>query len=316
MDQLLYSVLLFAVSVTSVAALALAVRAAPPQDRQRISWVLLVWGFYAVTAALYASYPMLDLPLQIGYTAIPVVLTYAVLARRMLDIGFVVNRAAVFAVVSAIIVSLFVLVEWALATWFEDLSHATSLAVNAALAIGIGLSLRFIHHHVDRAIDSLFFRKRHDNEKALRRFAREAGFITDKVTLLDRTEAEVLGRTEATFARILLARDIPANDPAVLAMKAWHEPVDISAYRSELQGELAIPMIAHDSLAGVILCGEKRNGESYAPDEIDALATMAHGVALALSELDRNSGNESLQPILTAILARLDMLTGDRMSGA
>ena len=44
--------------------------------------------------------------------AVPMVLTYVALSRRLLDIGFVLNRAAVFAIVSSLLIGAFVVAEW------------------------------------------------------------------------------------------------------------------------------------------------------------------------------------------------------------
>ena len=299
--------------VLPLIALGLAIQAAPNNERQRVGWVFA--GFALLVAGVSigqfdTSLGWMRLVQEVSFAAIPLMLTYAALARRMFDIGFILNRAAVFAVVSVLIVAAFVVLEWALAKWFEDASHTTSLALNAALALGIGFSMRFVHHHVDRFIDAVFFRKRHENETALRRFGREAGFISDPDTLIERTRDEVLARTEATWARILLAGQLPANDPALLAMRAWHEPLDLSGYQTSIEGDYAFPMVARGSVVGAVVCGEKRNAEHYAPDEIDALSTMAHGVGLALSDFERQSENApSLASTLSTVVAQLATLS-------
>ena len=64
-------------------------------------------------------------------------------------------------------------------------------------------------------------------------------------------------------------------------MKAWGKPVDLHLlYGSELHGELAFPMISRGDLLGALLCGPKRDGEGYAPDESDALLALARGVGV------------------------------------
>ena len=269
-----------------------AFNAASGADRQRLAWVFGPFAiFWAVWfAQQYAQvFDTTTLWLTIENAAllvVPLGLTYAALSRRLFDIGFVINRAAVFAGVSVIVVGSFVLLEWALGKWFEGTSHATSIVLNAALALGFGLSLRFIHARVDRFVDNVFFKKRHDDEAALRRFAREAAYITDRETLLERTHVEVLEHSDAPDARVLLAEHIEANDPAILAMKTWHDAIDLHGYTTAIQGEYAFPMLAHGELIGVIACDARTNGEAFAPDEIDALKTVAHGVGVALHSLN------------------------------
>lgn len=54
-------------------------------------------------------------------------------------------------------------------------------------------------------------------------------------------------------------------------------------------------MISRGDLVGVLVCGPKLDGESYAPDESDALLTLAQGVGSALGALSADSDRESGQ---------------------
>lgn len=51
---------------------------------------------------------------------------------------------------------------------------------------------------------------------------------------------------------------------------------------SALRGEFAFPMLSRGTLVGVLLCGAKLDGETYAPGESEALGALAHGVGTAL----------------------------------
>jgi len=294
---------------------AAAIPAARRDERQRLGWVIASFTPYlaGVAVGTFAGESPFWFGLQnASFFFIPAGLTYAALAKRMFDVGFVVNRAAVFAGVSVLVVGAFVLVEWALGKWFENVSHATSLAVNAALALILGFSIRFVHNKIDVAVDNVFFRKRHENETALRRFAREAAFFTDAAQLVERTRTTILSHSEATTADVVMAGAIDANDAAVVAMRAWHEPVDLSDLDTSLRGEMAFPMLAHGSFVGVVLCGAKRTGERYAPDEIEAIRELAHGVGLAIDNLGREDRGETtfvqISAMFAAISARLDRL--------
>ena len=223
----------------------------------------------------------------------------------MFDVGFVVNRAAVFTAVSTIVIGSFVLLEWAIGKWFEGVSHATSITLNVALALALGLSMRFMHHRVDRVVDTVFFRKRHENEHALRRFAREATLLTDRSVLFARTIDEILTRSEISSADVALTNALDPNDAAVLAFRTWHEPVELAKYKTSIVGEYAFPMLAHGKFLDAIVRGPKTNEEAYAPDEVDSLKNVAHGVGLALWSLDE-AGDRG--DVLVEILAELRAL--------
>lgn len=291
---------------------AASIPAAQTAERRRLAWVFASFLplLAGSTVANVSNAPIWYAVQNISYFFIPAGLTYAALARRMFDVAFVVNRTAVFGVVSTIVVGAFVLLEWALGKWFENASHTTSLVLNIALALALGLSIRVIHDRANAAVDNLFFRKRHENDTALRRFAREAAFFTDAATLRERIVTTILERTEATSAGVVPAQDLDPNDAAVVAMRAWHDPLDLTTYDTAIHGEYAFPMLAHGELAGVIVCGPKRTGEHFAPDEIDALQALAHGAGLALDGLQKAAKTNSpdVASLLGLVLARLDTL--------
>lgn len=306
----------------------LAIAASCGVERQRAVWSLVplaclscglqIQVYLPKTSVSYATAIFSLGAIAVVVLITPVVLTYVALSRRLFDIGFVLNRAAVFAIISSIVVGVFVLVEWAASEWLVNASHSTSAIIGAAVALALGLSMRYIHTYVDAFVDRVFFRKRHEDAAALRNFAHEAAFITDRSILLERSVQEVRDHTNADDATILLfdgsvPYSVPydENDPAIVAMRAWHKPVDLHAQpNSALQGELAFPMVSRGQLVGVLVCGPKRGGESYAPDESEALRTLAHGVGTALDTLS-NHGNgaiESLARTQAIIIAKLEAL--------
>src|SRR5579884_2139268 len=223
----------------------------------------------------------------------PVGLTYAVLSRRLLDIGFVLNRAAVFSSVSLIVVGTFMLAEWALGNW---LTSSTNAAVSAVLALGLGFSIRFIHERVDHVVDRAFFRKRHEQERALLRFAHETAFVTSVPALVERTVDEIARHSDAERVALLLHERgggyaggglrVEENEPAMVALRATLERVDLHAHPGALPGEYAFPLVSRGELLGVIACGAKRSGDPYAPDELRTFDAVAHAVGIALGALD------------------------------
>jgi len=119
--------------------------------------------------------------------------------------------------------------------------------------------------------------------------------------LLDQTLHKLRRHTDACDAAILIESDrtyaavrcygsasapaVDENDPVVLALKAWHKPLDPHRYGGAMGGALALPMLARGRLLGVIVLGERIGGEAYAPDEVEALSQFAHGVGSSLEAL-------------------------------
>jgi hypothetical protein len=307
--------------LTAVLCGVLAIAASRGVERQRAVWTLVpLAAFYCIfiaqviassSSSSYADSIVVGVVSTMVLLTAPVALTYAALSRRLIDVGFFLNRAAVFTIVSAIVIGAFILAEWAASSWLASTTHTTSAVIGMIVALGLGISLRYIHRYVERFVDRVFFRKRHEDESALRRFAHEASYISDRSTLLDRAVQTVKEHTTAEEAAILvrdgaatfaLASDgegaeVSENDPGIVALRAWNKPIDLHAFPdSQLRGEFAFPMIARGDLLGALICGPKREGDAYAPDESEALLALAHGVGTALGTLS-SQGNGVLESI-------------------
>jgi GAF domain-containing protein len=330
----LWTILTYAIMAMALVCSGLAVAASRGVDRSRALWSLvplaglycaLQWSGSGFQFMSYAWELVAAYIFGIALVVTPLVLTYVALNRRLIDVGFALNRTVVFAAVSAIVIAAFVLVEWAASEWFAGLNHRASAVIGMIVALALGMSLRYIHKYVDRFVDRVFFRKRHDDEAALRNFAHEAAFINDRDILLQRAVATVKQHTDATDAVILVrdgtaiyalagqdeCEDVSENDAAIVALRAWGKPVDLHTIDdTQVRGEWAFPMISRGDLLGLLVCGPKRDGEAYAPDEADALRALAHGVGTALDTLMTRNDRalDSLRQTQTLILERLDML--------
>lgn len=340
--QALAQVPLIASEILSLVACALAISAAHGEERKRATWSLapffMLYGatiLYLISLLLpsYAiSQYVFGTAVNIAQFVVPSILTYAALNRRVLDIGFVLNRAAVFALVSTIVVGGFVAIEWTIGTLFTSLTHETSAFISLGTALALGLSLRPIHDHADRFVDRVIFRKRHENEAALRRFAHESSYITDRDVLLERTIAAVREHSDNAAVAIYLPSGrgqygcaessadhmtvtVSENDPAIVALRAWHKPIDVRAFAdTAISGEYAYPMMSRGALVGVLVCGAKGDGESYAPDESEALLAVAQGVGHALDAMDSNDGmtRASIAQELTLLRTAIEDLAGSK----
>ncbi len=314
--------------VAAVVCSVLAIGAARGAERQRAVWLLVplavMWlvdlanGFYVLLSSSYASTVITGWVIAVAYLVVPVVLTYAAVSRRLIDVGFVLNRTVVFAIVSTIMIGVFILAEWAASAWLAGAMHTTSADIGIVVALVLGLSLRYIHRYVERFVDRVFFWKRHADEAALRRFAHESSYITDRSVLLERAVQEVKAHTGAERAEILIPNgkasyvsasdgdrlEVDENDSGIVALRAWHKAVDLRTLSdTQLRGEYAFPMVSRGELVGVLVCGSKPDGELYAPDESDALLALAHGVGAALGVL--SSDGDHARDVVAKELAAL-----------
>jgi hypothetical protein len=326
-DAGLTAALSVALPVSVVIVAAAAVASTVTLERARAAWLLLplplallaanwlgeLQAFVQTWAAFQALLMLSSCALLVG----ALIVTYALLKRRVLDFEFVLSRTIVVAIVSLIVVASFVLLEWMLGTVLVGVSHVTGLLANAGLALVLGLSMNYIHKRVDTAVDAVLFRKRRDDERALLDFSKEAAYVTDSNALLDQSVEKVKRHTDARSGVILVDETgayravrsygdgapaaIGENDAAILALRTWHKPLDPHHYATDMRGALALPMLGRGRLLGVLLLGERSGGEAYAPDEVEALSQFAHGVGSALDVLTHNGAADP-------VLAKLDAI--------
>jgi hypothetical protein len=296
-SQIAYNFLPFLFPVLCTA---LAIAETRGAERTRIAWAAgslsIVYGTDCIAEFTFIFFPSVDLSAVYLFANVanflaPVALTYALLSRRLLDVGFVLNQAAVFSGVSLIVVGVFMLGEWVVGNWFSRVSHLTSLEISAALVLVIGFSVRAIHLRVDRVLDRLFFRKRHENEMAIRNFAAAASDATEAATLAHRAKETLETHADAAFVTLVMDDGtgryghVRENDPAIVALQDRRKALDLHTLSTELRGEFAYPMIARGKLVGALVLGPKRSGESYAPDESHAIMQLAREVGSALHSL-------------------------------
>ena len=223
---------------------------------------------------------------------------YMIFRERLFDVSFVLNRAAVYAAISTLLVPLLLLGEWSAEHFLTGGTRTENALVQVGIALLLFVVARQLYDRIDRLVDRLLFRERHENEDALRSFARRVTLLDDARAIGDQaiqtacahTDAAWVGlyRQDASGNYILSSRhgetQLPAsidrNDPVVLALRADRTAIE-NLKASAFADALVLPAIGARGLGEFLVCGPKRNGETYAPDERDALLQLAHGVAVA-----------------------------------
>ncbi|MGA9944804.1 MAG: hypothetical protein WBP75_07170 [Candidatus Cybelea sp.] len=284
-------------------------------ERTRFTWALaavlppLIWIFIVLAAGEWLPIAVFASISALWWFAMPAILSYSLLSRRLFDIGFVFNRAAVFTGASVILLGAFVLVEWLLTDWLGTAGHATNVLVSGGVALALGLSIRFVHGRVDRVVDRVFFRRRHEDEDAIRTFTREAPYITDSDILVRRATETLERHTNATSVDIVLRYD--ENDPAILRLRADPHALDLLGLETSLHGDMAFPMTARGQLLGVVVLGPRRSGEKYAPDETSAISQLAASLGTTLDVFATRNGKGTVED---HVVASIDALREELVS--
>ena len=289
------------------------------EHRAQMNWVafaiILVSSSWLLQGAATLIAPSWTIPgqqwLQL-FENVPLltVLPYVILRHRLVDISVVISRTAVFATVSVVVVSAFVLGEWLIGkaadAWLpQNQKGLAGQAVVLAIALIIGLSARSVHALVERRLNGLFFARRARALANLRRFASETDVVTKSPALLTMFYDVVLANSEAGYvavylrdgATFVLARGsssalptgLDEDDAAVVHLRRWSEPYEYDAGTHALSEALIVPMTVHGTLFGMLVCGPKRERTHFSTEEIEALAQAAHRTGIAYVFLSHQS---------------------------
>ena len=277
-------------------------RFAAHEDRLRIRWVLWSTALIFISNALLIGTPI---SWHTALTQVVVLLQalallgylYAVLRTRLIDAAFVVDRALVFGLLTALVFGTFSILELALHQF--AVSDRVGWALQALAALILAIVLSPLHKRLESWIEQAFFRSQRLALLGLERLTRECPFVEREARLLEL----VIERLEPQCARLAIyeragsgyrrraASDeswpavIDADDPAFVALRAEHQPVALAALTSRIGDEgLALPMAVAESLLGALVC-QPRDGEQFAPEVRAGFTNVAHHLGMALMAL-------------------------------
>jgi hypothetical protein len=242
-------------------------------ERARITWasasLLPFYIFYSIPESILSdtvSHWLLYVD-NIELFLVPLGLTYSLLSRRLLDVDFALNRAAVFAVTSLLLAGLFAGLQWLANALLTGLVRVHNILVDMTIVVIVYYAMRVSRRATDAIVTRLFFPSRNRRLLALRDMGNAIDEISDEETIAPFAEQYL--RTNAHVeARVFLQAspddDFPSADDRELGV--------------------AFPMTVRGQLRGILFCRPPDDGE-FAPDEVLALQQIANRIATDRDDL-------------------------------
>jgi len=262
--------LAIASSVLPVACAGFALRDTHGAARTRLAWAAGSLSINYLAGAVWGTTQILGTFTHIGTVLVditvflsPLGLTYALLSRSLLDVGFALNRAAVFAVTSVLLAGLFAGLQWVANTFLTGLFGVHNVAVEMTIVVAIYYAIRFSRQQTDAIVSRLFFAARNRRMQALR----EIPSMVDEIS-----DAEAIAPLTVQYLRTR------AN---IEAHVSWQDPdgaVTPAVDPEWRAASVAFPMLVRRQLRGTLFCRAPDDGE-FAPDETLALEQLAYRMA-------------------------------------
>lgn len=303
-------------------------------ERQRMAWIGACFSFlYAWFAApefidlLGVKWNAAWMPLcqAIGIAISYLGLGYAILRHKVFDVGFAVNRALVYSIMSALLLTLFGLTEFAVDKLLHFEGREKNVIFDAAVALGVILTFHRIQHWINHRVDHVFFHHWQAAADKLRAFVERAPHMLEPDALQARFMhaveefggargmaiywADADGKLRLAHATLA---DVPASidgdDDVAVDLRHTRAVVDLSGARGTLPADLVFPLLAHNQVAGMLLVGAKAGGQAWRPDEIALLGTSVPRICMVLEALRL----QKLERSAAELAAQLSLVTAER----
>ncbi|MGH8396835.1 MAG: GAF domain-containing protein [Gammaproteobacteria bacterium] len=311
-----YTIFFSWVYIVPIVMLVIGARYADTRQRMRLRWVM--WSAVAILIAVTLNniFPIIILAATIaGYTSFTLGVfgfMYSLLRHRVVALSVVVDRALVYAGVTALVVGILAAVN-SLALR-ATLGEGTGLLLQVVVPLALGIVLGKLRNYMDRLVERVLFRSKYLADKALRTFARRSGHIENIPRLLETAVKEIQKHTGSPRVALYAATDagyrrvsqsphadfpdhLESDDPTMVATRAEHQAVDLEDLDSGLGKDGCVfPMMVLGVLRGVLVC-TNRPGERYASDEKKLLTHVARDVGAAWRILRAKENEEFVRSI-------------------
>lgn len=118
---------------------------------------------------------------------------YAIIRYRLMDIRVIIRRSAVFAVLVAIITSIYALIAYVLSTIFQDLIGTSSVLLNGIVtAVLVAIGFEPLKKWLSNVTDKFLFKAEYDPQQLLSELGLEVISITDFKSILKTVSNKLL----------------------------------------------------------------------------------------------------------------------------
>jgi diguanylate cyclase (GGDEF)-like protein len=270
----------------------------------------------------------------------PVALFAAIFRYHLFDIELVVRRGLIYTTLTGALALVFYAVQGAGGALFSHLVDGRESAWSVAAAtLLLGLLVAPLRRTLHRLIDRRFFPERYALRQrlialagelpALGKLPRMGQYLVERLAsiFLARSASLLIANPETGLLSVLAATGggvdpallIGLDDPAVQHLRGTGRllPAAQLAFRSSVFARLrvepaglAVPLLSHERLIGLLIVGGKEGRRAYPAEELDLLDLLAHHVAIVFenARLFESATYEGLTGLLRreAILEQLD----------
>ena len=287
---------------------------------QRVQYIYLLIGFaFGFAGALLDALPFFGLdafpPANIIMCIYSIIVTYAILRHKLLDIEIIIKKTLVFTGLLASVLMMLILPTLLIQEYiFRQASFGGRIIGLTISGIVIILTMRRIEDFLINVTDKYLFQKKYDYKELLKTFTSEVltvlslgklvNLTVDKLDDIMKLHSSAVILLDEYEDRFYVAASRNLKDPSVslsisdglvtflenahgyfsrkeMAEKKIFVPANIQETIDRLNAELMIPMILQTKMIGILSLGKKKSDEDYTQDDLDILLPLARTLAIA-----------------------------------
>ncbi|MFH1846263.1 MAG: ATP-binding protein [Candidatus Omnitrophota bacterium] len=285
------------------------------QKKNQIKYVFIAYFFAFLSAVVHfgSAYGLREVfPHDILVIMCVVLLSYAILAHRLMDIEFIIKKTLVFAGLFMAAYAVFSTFAYIGSIVFETIIQNRWIALIPSVFV-IVLILRPLETFLRNITDKHLFQKKYDYKKLLRTFTNEVLSVLDLKDLLAITVNKLTEIVRLENASILLfysedkefrvessaglqletGYSLKASDTFIRHIQTiknfilFDENDKMNSVARNAMDKLASDLIFllryRQDIIGLLCLGKKKSDEEFTPDDIDIFLPLARTLAIAIS---------------------------------
>lgn len=297
-----------------------------PMQCNQVKYVLLgaAIGILAGSTNYFLWY---DIPIppvgNILVSVYVVMVFYAIVKYRLMDIRIFALRGLVFGIVYAAVLGIPLgLVKWG-RLWLKTILGEEWFWLPVFILFGLATMGPFIYNYIRRRAEDAILKEERRYQGILRKFSLTMTLVKNLDQLLKLIVYRVNKTVKVKLSSIYLAdnlqsrfsqkfiyagtgfspeiaKEIPYNSMLVTYLKTRHKPVLLEELSAEIKDEInlntgfIVPCFVHQQLLGFLILGQKLSGKVWSEGDIGVFEVLANQASLAientifLEELQKN----------------------------
>jgi signal transduction histidine kinase len=225
------------------------------EQRQQTKWLIFGFGIvltFGIGVSAFAG-TLLNGMLEgtfvaLLYLPIVVAVTIAILRYRLWDIDIIISRTLVYALLTALVVGIYVLIVGTLSAFFE--SSSDSLAISLSATGVVAITFQPMRGYLQRIVDRIVFGERNNPYEVISRLSAQLEANVSPGTLLPGIAETVAQTLKLPYVSIAIKEGDEFKTDA-----AWGQPSDQGrittlplVYGQETVGQMVIGQVAGDKM--------------------------------------------------------------------